>query len=301
VTASTRTVFRSLSAKVIIFIQICHEVYNFVGDGETYYEKVVHSFMPTLFSKWKEAGTNHMVTIVLMARVFYEIAYAAEPLLCDEEGRPYRDFFRVIIDLEHVHEWKSILADLRNAFWTFRRDILLEYNSQHYRDKHVPAQPNPESSRVVGRLSNACDGPILEAMNLALSTIEAHFIDRSFSFTGSSTILITPGTGYFRVSKRLLRLTTIRLVDQGFGLDLICMGKPPLHQSPIFSFQGVEPELRTNKEGSTDARTLDPLWGGEDDPSEVISREKTTFWWEPFWMCVSFWDKQLDLPIRENR
>lgn len=45
---------------------------------------------------------------------------------------------------------------------------------------------------------------------------------------------------------------------------------------------------------------MDPLWGGDDD-SNVDARFKKTFWWEPFWNATTFWDKQMDLPFRQDR
>jgi DEP domain-containing protein 5 len=100
--------------------------------------------------------------------------------------------------------------------------------------------------------------------------------------------------------KQLLRLTTTRILDQGFGLDLISLAKPPLHLSPIFSFKGVEPDLK-DREVHRGARARDPLWGGDDSSASAAGRDKTVFWWEPFWISVSFWDKQMDLPFREDR
>jgi DEP domain-containing protein 5 len=301
-TSSTKAIYRSLSARVTIFIQVCRELWEFAGDGERYNEKIVHSFLPALFSKWREASTNHIVTIVLISRVFYdqsEIDYAAGPLRRDEDGNWYKDFYKVITDLEVVHEWKPTLVSLKDSFWDFQRDILLTH---HYHRACLDSNVGPtDQVRLVGRLSFAHDGPILEALNLSLNPTETHYIDRSLSLTGHSTILITPGTGYFRVSKQLLRLTTTRMLDQGFGLDLVSLAKPPLHQSPIFSFQGSEPELRMDREGKGSARALDPLWGGDDYPNESAGREKTTFWWEPFWISVTFWDMQMDLPFRADR
>jgi DEP domain-containing protein 5 len=300
-TTGTKAIFRSSSAKITIFIQICREFWEFAGDGERYYEKIVHSFLPALFTKWKDAGTNHIVSIVLISRVHYEqaeIDYAAGPLRRDEDGTWYKDFFKVITDLEVIRNWKPTLVSLKNSFWDFQRDILL--NHHYHQTSHDTASDPPEEVRLVGRISFAHDGPILEAVNLALNPTETHYIDRSLSLTGSSTILITPGTGYFRVSKHLLRLTTSRLLDSGFGLDLVSLAKPPLHQTPIFSFRGMEPALKVVPELPS-ARDMDPLWGGDDDPKEAAGREKVLFWWEPFWMCVSFWDQQLDLPFREDR
>ncbi len=71
-TMATNAVYRSFSAKITIFIQVCRELWEFSGDGERYNEKVVHSFLPELFEKWREANTNHTVTIVLISRVFYD-------------------------------------------------------------------------------------------------------------------------------------------------------------------------------------------------------------------------------------
>ncbi|CCM05881.1 uncharacterized protein FIBRA_08118 [Fibroporia radiculosa] len=302
VTSTTRTVYRSLSAKVTIFIQVCRELWEFAGDGERYNEKIVHSFLPALFSKWREAGTNHIVTIVLISRVYYdesEIAAAAGPLRKDIDGHWYKDFFKVITDIEVLYDWKPTLVDLKNSFWAFQRDILLAHHF-HRATLISSSQPGPDHVRLIGQLSYAHDGPLLEALNLGLNPTETHYIDRSLSLTGSSTIIITPGTGFYRVSKQLLRLTTTRLLDQGFGLELVSLAKPPLHQSPIFSFQSVSPENAGDFGGKIGARALDPLWGGDDGLTG--NREQLeTFWWEPFWLAVTFWDKQVDLPFRKDR
>ena len=52
--------------------------------------------------------------------------------------------------------------------------------------------------------------------------------------------------------------------------------------------------------GKIGPRAFDPLWGGDDDTG-TRGREMKTFWWEPFWLSVSFWDKQMYLPFREDR
>ncbi|TFK30294.1 hypothetical protein FA15DRAFT_726373 [Coprinopsis marcescibilis] len=295
VTAATKAIYRSLSAKVTIFIQVCKELWEFAGDGERYYEKIVHSFLPALFNKWKEAGTNHTVAIVLISRVYYEkseIDYAAGPLRSDERGNWYKDFYKVITDLEVNYEWKPTLINLKNSFWDFQRDILLAH---HYHRASLDSKIGlPPHVRLVGQISYAQDGPILEALQLALNPMESHYIDRSLSLTGATTILITPGTGYFRVNKQLLRLTTTRMLDQGVVLNLVLLTKQPLHQSPIFSFQGVEPDCAD----TSNPASKDPLWS---DDAGVDARKKKTFWWEPFWLSTTFWDKQMDLPFRQDR
>lgn len=302
VSPATKIVYRSLSAKITIFIQVCRELWEFAGDGERYNEKIVHSYLPALFDKWKEMNTNHIVTIVLISRVFYddtETDYAAGPLRQDDEGRWYKDFFKVITDLEVLYDWRPTLVSLKDSFWAFQRDILLAH---HYHRANLSASTSsddPDPVRLVGRISYAHDGPLLEALNLALKPTETHYIDRSLTLTGASTIVITPGTGYYRVSKQLLRLTTTRILDQGFALDLVSLAKPPLHQTPIFCFKGAEPDARLDG-GKAGSRAFDPLWGGSDD-ADMGGREMKTFWWEPFWMQISFWDRQMDLPFRKDR
>lgn len=306
----TRIIYRSLSAKIMIFIQVCREMWEFAGDGERYYEKIVHSFLPALFERWRELNTSHVVTIVLISRVFYDqsqLDYAAGPVQKDEDGRSYKDFFKVITDLEVIldHDWRRTLVSLKDSFWAFQRDILLTH---HYHQANLKTQTGKADSetagglsqvQLVGEISFAHNGPILEALNLALNATETHYIDRSLTLTGTTAIIITPGTGHFRVNKQLLRLTTSRILDQGFGLDLVCLTKSPLHRSPIFSFRGVDPDVKNEaKAGSLFAG--DPLWGGDESP-QVSSNEKTIFYWEPFWLSTTFWDHQMDLPIRNNR
>ncbi|KAI0823536.1 hypothetical protein BC628DRAFT_515846 [Trametes gibbosa] len=307
VSPATKVMYRSLSAKVTILVQVCRELWEFAGDGERYNEKIVHSFLPALFAKWRESSTNHIVTIVLVSRVYYdlsEIEFAAGPLRQDNEGRWYKDFFKVITDLEVLYDdWKPTLVSLKDSFWAFQRDILLA----HHYHRACMAFPEgiraPDHVRLVGHISYAHDGPLLEALNLALNPTETHYIDRSLSYTGSSTIVITPGTGYFRVSKQLLRLTTTRMLDHGFPIHLVSLAKPPLHQTPIFCFTGVEHDPRAEA-GKGGPRALDPLWGGDSGSGRDnlgFTQEFKTLWWEPFWMTISFWDRQMDLPFRKDR
>ena len=228
-----------------------------------------------------------------------EVDYAAGPLRKDDDDRWYKDFFKVITDLEILQEWKPTLVALKESFVAFQRDILLTH---HYHRATVYGSNvvNPSEVKLVGKISFAHEGPILEALNLALNPMETHYVDRSLSVTGAALILITPGTGYYRVSKRLLRTTTTRLLDQGVGLDIVSLAKHPLHQTPIFSFKGYEPDARSdlNRHGW---RSNDPLWGGDAGTGDGSKKEMSTFWWEPFWVAMSFWDKQLDQPFRQDR
>lgn len=47
-TSKTKTIYRSKSAQVYVFIQLCAETWQFDEDGERYYEKVVHGELDLL-------------------------------------------------------------------------------------------------------------------------------------------------------------------------------------------------------------------------------------------------------------
>lgn len=242
---------------------------------------------------------------MLISRVHYlesEIDYAAGPLRQDDEGRWYKDFFKVITDLEVLEDWKPTLVSLKESFVAFQRDILLTHHYHRASLQGINGEDaaNPAEIKLVGRISFAHEGPILEALNLALNPMETHYVDRSLSLTGVALILVTPGTGYYKVNKRLLRMTTRRLLDQGVGLNLVSLTKHPLHRTPIFSFQGLQPEVRPDLLRSS-WRNNDPLWGGDAEAADNLGRDKLTFWWEPFWIAMSLWDQQMDQPFRQDR
>ncbi len=42
------------------------------------------------------------------------------------------------------------------------------------------------------------------------------------------------------------------------------------------------------------------MWDGSADDTHPAPK-KATFWWEPLWVTISFWDQQMDLPFRRDR
>ncbi|XP_044074673.1 GATOR complex protein DEPDC5 isoform X8 [Siniperca chuatsi] len=225
ISEDTRVVFRSTSAMVYIFIQMSCEMWDFDIYGDLYFEKAVNGFLSDLFAKWKEKNCSHEVTVVLFSRTFYNAKTIDEfpeilrgSIRQDHEGRFYEDFYRVVAQNERRDEWTSLLVTIKKLFIQYPVLVRL---------KEADGFP-------VGYNSTAAQGNYLEAINLSFNVFDKHYINRNFDRTGQMSVVITPGVGVFEVDRLLMILTKQRMIDNGIGVDLVCMGEQPLHAVPLF-------------------------------------------------------------------
>ncbi|KAG9238483.1 vacuolar membrane-associated protein-like protein IML1 [Amylocarpus encephaloides] len=249
---NTKPVFRSESARYVLFIQMSREMWDFdsEGSGEIMFNKVVNGFLPTLFKKWVSLEVKHLVSIVLFTRVEYDTGITSELATAtydtsyhtgtQPEGskKPYKDFYRVVVSEMSSGSWTTILYQLKREFRFFLRDISL--HRIKYMNKLENGSGESLGARRDAEPSLAMHGNVLEAINLACTTFAQDYIDRDLMRTGISVVVITPSPGLFEVDYETLRMTTETLIGNGIGIDLVCLPKMPLHSVPLFRYRNPE-------------------------------------------------------------
>lgn len=294
--ADTRPIFRSESARYVLFLQMSREMWEFDSDcsGEIMFNKVINGFLPELFKRWMDMRARHLVSIVLFTRVQYDRPHIPTGTLGGETTatfrgglRACRDYYRVVVSEMASLEWVTILHQLKKEFKIFRRDISLQHSPLWAMSGSAqPALRNGESTshleaHVLGEPSPASHGNVLEAINLASSQFSTDHVDCDLVRTGLSIVIITPGTGLFEVEYDMLRLTTDALTSNGIGIDLVCLSRMPLHSVPLFKYRNpmvdssVAPgESRKQSTGNTVAPHLKTSFGSL--PGQSNSSSPTT-------------------------
>jgi hypothetical protein len=82
--------------------------------------------------------------------------------------------------------------------------------------------------------SDSVHGNPLEAINMALNILSKHYEDRDLVRTNNSIVMITAGTGIFKVKPGLNQITKQRMLDNAFGLDCISLARPIVDTVPLF-------------------------------------------------------------------
>ncbi|EGX94765.1 Dishevelled, Egl-10, and Pleckstrin domain protein [Cordyceps militaris CM01] len=286
---NTRPIFRSESARYVLFIQMAREMWDFDTEtsGEIMFNRVVNGFLPALFKRWASLKVKHLVSIVLFARVEYDTGLASDLAsdgLLDEyftgvqpfgNKRPYKDFYRVVVSDMSSGEWTKILYQLKREFNFFRRDISLHHQSVPLsRGSKTTDAEHEEALTALTRIkadpSLAIHGNVLEAIHLASSQYAHDYIDRDLNRTGISIAVITPSPGIFEVDYETLRRTTEALVGNGIGIDLICLPGMPLHSVPLFKYRNPHFSDETVKHQNALSRSFHSHNSTGGNPTPVI-------------------------------
>lgn len=326
--ASTKPIFRSESARYVLFIQMSKEMWDFDagGSGEIMFDKVINGFLPELFKRWQEMKVKHLISIVLFTRMLYEdrpVTSSLKPNIRQEsrltgdsgDGNGPKDFYKVVVSDMASADWADVLNQLKREFKVFLRDISIRKPDV---GDHLPlgtdisaALANPPSHVIAGRPSVATHGNVLEAINLASSQFSSDYIDRDLVRTGVSIVVLTPSAGLFEVDYNLLVATTDNLIDNGVGIDLVCLSKMPLHSVPLFKYRRPDSDLSDNTAGQIPRIPEDQdtptgsYAGGTDQKTTMkssVTRERPRLIKEtrgssgqqwsygiPHWVDISFW------------
>ncbi|KAI5805190.1 hypothetical protein EDC01DRAFT_725733 [Geopyxis carbonaria] len=195
----TVPIFRSESARYVIFIQMSREMWHFDTDdggegdgghdgdplaggtggvgGEIMFNKLINGFLPELFKRWRRRDAHHLVSIVLFTRVVYENGervgaigggkeseeYLGTPGGIEiGEGRRYRDFFRVVVSNMGSVDWTVILHRLKREFAIFLRDVLVQPvpDDENITPEHEPTPPASSAASMASRPSTPAMLPV---------------------------------------------------------------------------------------------------------------------------------------------
>ncbi len=250
--------FHSETAKIFILLQIARE--SFYWDhysGQTFLEKAINGFLAALFERWHTEGVNHIVSIVLFGHIHsshstatacvdsggvrpfvkvhsdgVEASAAAtfpEGEVANEPGQQHwRDFYSVVVDWESHLDWRLLLPRIRKEAINFFPDIARLFSAATGGRAGCQGEP---------LLSSSQEGNIVQATHLALQIFDKHFVDRDLSKAGMSIIMVSPGSGHFRIEAgdtyNLCRLAKRKIIDDGIWMQLVCLGPAPLHVAPL--------------------------------------------------------------------
>ncbi|KAJ5590000.1 Vacuolar membrane-associated protein iml1 [Penicillium hetheringtonii] len=264
---NTIPVFRSESAKYVLFIQMSREMWNFdsEGSGDILFSRVINGFLPELFKRWVNSDAKHLVTIVLFTRVEYDasahpsissITTGGPKTTTGPNHVPTRDFYRVVVNDMASGHWTTILDELKRNFRSFLRDVSILKTEDL--DGGVKNASKSHTAIIAGRPSTALRGNILEAIHLASAHLAYDHIDRDMVHTGTSIIVITPGSGVFEVSHESLASTTEALANRGIAIDLVCLSPMPLHSVPLFKYRAPVEEHSNRGASGTPKGNMSP-------------------------------------------
>ncbi|KAL4806409.1 vacuolar membrane-associated protein iml1 [Aspergillus unguis] len=326
----TIPVFRSEAAKYVLFIQMSREMWDFdsEGTGDILFSRVINGFLPELFKRWVNADARHLVTIVLFTRVEYDASTTGLSSSLNSENlkntaspnhAPTRDFYRVVVNDMASGHWTTILDELKKDFRTFLRDVSILETPNDPAMPSTGANATPNVT-IGGRPSTSLRGNILEAIHLASSHLAFDHIDRDMVHTGTSIIVITPGSGVFEVSYESLASTTEALTNRGIAIDLVCLSPMPLHSVPLFKYRepnrqqlgssyseiqggGYSPEMRHSFASLTSRAHFSPKSTVSSTPPAGAPRGPWTRAndWSfgiPHWLDISYWNPET---YRESR
>jgi len=273
ITADTKITFRSQSTRIVWLVQMSSEMWDYANPYPSnnnakeqsscrlVFDKFI-SFMNKLFMKWQNLEVSHSLTVVFFSRTLVSTPKGrvkSSGKTQDVYGRFYEDHFKKVVDDEILTDWSSLVARMRQEFVRYPLDVGWKISEDTHRHP-----------------STAMQGNLLEAINVCLNLLQFHFMDRDLHRSGNSIVVISPDGGVFEVNKTLAGITYQRMMDNGIGSDMVCLGRPPLHVAPFFLYNNI--------------------FRSADNESDMTEK---TFSEVPHWMNLTFVDYDEDSELSQ--
>lgn len=226
---NTKIIFRSESARLVFLIQITDEMWHFDETGEQLFQKMINSYFPKIFKRWKKIDTHHSITIAFaISMSLSDLSY--KNLKPGVKLKNSIDNYRIVVDQIGITHWVDIMETLTNEFVNIRKDLLNVKTDKGYNIIKKNFTPVIKSN-------------FLEMINFATTILTDPFKQVDLRHTTTHVMIISPGSGLYDVDYDLLNLTGRKLLSLEMTMDLICLSRAPLHVVPLFRYLDYEKNL----------------------------------------------------------
>ncbi|RNF23012.1 putative DNA-directed RNA polymerase III largest subunit [Trypanosoma conorhini] len=243
VTSETLVNFRSLSAVHHVIIEISKEMWDPTVDGRITLSWVMKNFLREYLTQQLQRHKASLLIHVLMV------------------GRLYPQYaIRGHVDVHHAmtitHDYRSpsLVEEVELQCEVFLRRVLHEVkaNLREQAGDALPASRAAASTVATAGLAEALteqhlfvhakNSCTMASINLVLENCIQRQWDAN---TGYLISVISAGKGLYQVTNDLLQVTCTRLYDLGIEkVNIICMGRPPLHTTPLLEYLSEDKTLR---------------------------------------------------------
>jgi hypothetical protein len=289
VTVQTMVNFSSHAFVKTILVELSEEMWWPAIDGRISLQWVFERFLRQYAQQLPIYRSVPLVRVVLFGRLA-------------DTSLQVRDVYHVIT----MERSKSSLERLADE---------AAYHCQLFLARLLKESPTVQSARRLFVSSKSCN--FLQAVNLVLRTYAAHNLDRRLDTTGQAIIILSAGKCLYAVDNDLSQITCARILDIGVKMcNVVIIGRPPLHSTPLFEISLDDPSLRSQYHLQLDAVHdnttmrrvyVKPDWikcfffhaapyaGGTMPKCELLSREQ----WEGMYPIYAAHKQQQQLPLHQ--